>query len=90
MTTEKLEKANGLKKQIDELRAHLEWVSKVEGKDADYSGGNTKVKVIPSSTVNERNLRNNFLPIVTKNYMAIYISNVENEIKRLEKEFENI
>ena len=90
MTTEKLEKANGLKKQINELRTHIEWVSKANGTDANYCDEFAKVTITPKDGEDGRKLRNSFLPIVTKTYMAIYISNVGNEIKRLEKEFENL
>lgn len=90
MNTEKLQKANELAGEIKKLNDHYSFVKTANNGAALYESSSTIVRIKPQNSNTERTLRYDMLPISTKNYMAIYISNVENEIKRLEKEFENL
>ena len=85
MNTEKLNKANNLKDQIEELKGHLAYVAEMPIKEIKRV-----VLETSNSRVTNRPLRPNHLPISVDHMLMLYIKSVQAEIEKLEIEFENL
>lgn len=105
MKKETLERGNELQKKIKEFKRHLEYTfirSDRPGHEGfnpfefEYSKKDGKTDVVPNffvkpfHTDRHRELRNEFVPFPIDKFMKIYKSNVEEEIARLEKEFDSL
>jgi hypothetical protein len=97
MTEEKLKKSLELKKQIGDLKEHLGSVfseynryNEKKGNPFSLNGELAKFCIKPWFTSDERTLVNDFVPFPIDKFMKIYKSNLEEEIKRLEIEFDKL
>lgn len=97
MKKETLDRGNELLRSIKLLKEHLEQVFGERDKYGEYRGNPIKEKGYsanfmfqPWFTSNPRELQERFLPFPLDKFMIIYKANVEEEIARLEKEFDNL
>lgn len=97
MNQETLQKGNDLQKEIRALKDHLISVFKETNKYNEYKGNpvsrdgkNANFKLAPWFSDDSRTLDNKFVPFPIDKFMKIYKANVEEEITRLEKEFQNL
>ena len=97
MNQETLQKGNSIQKEIKDLKDHLISVFKETNKYGEYKGSPVsrdgriaKFGFSPWFSDEVREIDNKFVPFPIDKFMKIYKANVEEEIARLEKEFENL
>jgi len=97
MNAENLKTGNDLQQRIKELKNHLLTVFDEKDKYNERKGdpflqGEKTAKFVVDVWFSSdyRKLENQFVPFPIDKFMKIYKSNVEEEIKKLEKEFEQL
>jgi len=94
MKKETLDRGIQIIKEIKELKNHLDEVLNEHNKynelKGDPTSGSSNFSFTPFFSTEPRQLRNQFVPFPLDKFMKIYKANVEEEIGRIEKEFENL
>lgn len=90
MTTDTLQKANSLQKEIDDLKKHYEQILCSEDGKNPYDGEKSKIYVETNVSTNSKTLKSAFLPLTITQIVTLYLKNVEAEIARLEIEFSKL
>lgn len=88
MTKELLQQSIDLEKKIHDLKVHYEQV-KTE-KELPYETDKARIHVEPNFENTQRRLLEQFLPVSLAEFMEMYLSKVEKEIKKIEKQFEKL
>ena len=94
MNTEKLDKANDIHRQIEDLKRHRDDITlKHKQEDrATYELANS-IRIRPTyrhGNMEERVFRKQFLPISIPDLIDLYVKKLDTEIERLQAEFEKL
>ncbi len=89
MTQEQLSKANEINKSLLDLQNLKNYTEKQLSLNGNTLGEKVKVLISPQYG-SDMWLRKEFLPMKLDDIMIIYITNIEKEIKKLEKELEEL
>lgn len=91
MTEEKLAQAKKLEEEISRLRQHYRSIKTSRDNAYESSpGSRPAIKVEPNFESREKSLMLDLLPIDLSEFMELYLTKVEKQIKKLEKEFEKL
>lgn len=88
MTEEKLVQANELEKEITDLKNHRDYV-KTERDDA-YEGPRCKMVIESNFEAPQKVIQPEFMPVALPEFVEMYLTKVEKQIKKLEEEFEKL
>ena len=90
MTQKQLDRAITITKRIGRLRLHLFDIKVFDNADSDYSEPSF-IGIRPrNSRAGTKDLEIEFLPMTPESLMEEYYKNIEKEIEKLEKEFEEL
>lgn len=90
---EKLKRLTELRSKIDDIERHISYIeaSSQSGKKwNDESGYTAGLKFVPPWTNDSKQLKNEFLPIQTVDFVGMYLVKAKEGLAKLKQEFESI